>query len=128
MKWLFVMLTLSILLVASPSGTIIQIAYKVPMSNERSETRDFFVDLGSRHGVSIGDTLEISRQFSVLHSLSGQPWHFIRLVVGEATVIANSDFVSLARATKLVDPSRLPATNYHQFMLGDLVSNLRAQN
>lgn len=98
------------------------------MTNEKEPSRDFYVDLGTRQGIKEGDTLEVSRQFPVLYSMSGQPWQLIQLVLGEATVIATGESVSLVRTKRLVDASKLPATNYRQFMVGDVVSNLRAQN
>ena len=106
-------------------GSVIQLTHRVPMaSNDRASTRDFFVDLGARHGVRTGDTLEVSRTIPIWDSINGQFSHTFRLVLGEATVVATSENVSLAREKQLVDPLQLPAMNYHKFMLGDIVSIL----
>ncbi|MBI1861231.1 MAG: hypothetical protein HYR96_09975 [Deltaproteobacteria bacterium] len=110
---------------AAPSGTIVQIAHRLPMSGaEKPLPRDFYVDLGAKHGLKEGDKIQVSRLIPVMQSMSGQPASLVRLPMGEAAVLRVSDFVSLARTTQLVPPSQLPSMNYYQFMLGDTVTSL----
>lgn len=91
---------------------------------EKPLPRDFYVDLGAKHGLKEGDKIQVSRLIPVMQSMSGQPASLVRLPMGEAAVLRVSDFVSLARTTQLVPPSQLPSMNYYQFMLGDTVTSL----
>lgn len=114
---------------ASPVGTIVQIVHRVPMGqNSPAPIREFYVDLGLKHGIKEGETLVVSRTHPVLQAVSGQSAPLIRLSIGEATVVRSSDFVSLARLKRLSDPSTIPNMNYTNFMLGDQVAQLRTEN
>lgn len=121
----FLLFLMSPLAAANPSGTIIQISHRLPMSaSEIKPPRDFYMDLGAKHGVKDGDRIQVSRLVPVMQTMSGQPSHLVQFVLGEATVLKTSDFISLARTLNLVDSKQLPAMNYYQFMLGDSVRSL----
>ncbi len=117
------------LALASQSGTIVQITHRLPLSaNDKAPNRDFYVDLGTKHGLKEGDTVTISRIIPVIQSVSGQPAQLIRLALGDGTVVRTADFVSLVRKKNSIDPSQLPAMNYLNFMLGDQVAQLQSTN
>jgi hypothetical protein len=107
---------------AANPGTLIQVTRRLRMSfNDPVPPKDFFIDLGTRNGVKVGDVFEVSRHLPVNNALSGSPWHLMRIVLGEIRIYAVGESTAVGRAEIEREPSSLPAMDYSVFMVGDEV-------
>jgi hypothetical protein len=79
--------------------------------------RDFYINLGTRHGVRPGDRLLVQRTVSSSDSVSDQSIHLIPVVLGEMLVVAVGETACIAHQDSLA--SALPFFQYPGFMVGD---------
>jgi hypothetical protein len=108
------------ILSGAPAGNIIQLIHRLSLTSEqKSIPRDFFVDLGSHHGMAVGTRLEVTRKIVSENTQSGLPQDFISVPLGEARVLFVGDMVSIAREENLRPASELTVVRYPVFMLGD---------
>lgn len=108
---------------ASPQqGSIIYISRKLKMSSSEPATaKDFYVDLGERQGLKLGDILEVFRVTPVLNGVTGDASNFVRIHLGDIKIILLGEFSSIGRVNAVVDPKDLPVLDHSSFMLGDAV-------
>lgn len=110
------------LLATRENGSIIQVQRKIRMSeSEPVPPKEYFIDLGSRDGVQVGDQMQVFRQLPVVNGQSGGPWHILRVKIGEMRVAFVGETSSLAREVEGRDLASLPPLEYQTFMLGDEV-------
>lgn len=88
--------------------------------------KDFYVDLGTRDGVKVGDVLEVFRMLPVVNSMSGGPWHLMKVTLGDIKLTAVGDSTSIGRIANEREPQSLPSIDYQGFMVGDQVE-MRSQ-
>ena len=121
-------LLIILFLVAVPSfainqGNIIQVARKLRMSyNEPVPPKEYFVDLGERDGVKVGDFVEVYRMVPVVNAMSGGPWHLLKVSLGDMKLVFVGESTSIGRVEIEREPASLPSiVEYQAFMLGDQV-------
>lgn len=90
-------------------------------SSEALPQKDFYVGLGARDGVRVGDTFSVRRAISMSNGQSDANIHLIHVPLGELRVLAVGDTASIARVENVVESSLLPAFQYPGFMVGDEV-------
>jgi hypothetical protein len=106
-----------------PSGTIIQVQRKIRMSDhEPLSPKEYFIDMGSRDGLSEGEVLQVFRYVPVINGQSGGPWHVLRVNIGSLRVAFVGETSSLAREEEGRSLASLPPLEYHTFMMGDEVA------
>jgi hypothetical protein len=121
-KPLLVVLLLSSLGYAA-NGTIIQVSRKLRLSyNESMPPKDYFIDLGTRNGIKVGDVFEVTRQIPVQNSLSEGPWHLMKVTLGDIRVYAVGESTAVGHSDFEREPTALPAMEFQTFMLGDEVA------
>lgn len=107
---------------ASQEGSIIYISRKLKMSStEAASAKDFYVDLGERQGLKLGDILEVFRVKPVLNGVTGDASNFVKIHLGDIKIILLGEFSSIGRVQSVVDPKDLPVLDHAGFMLGDAV-------
>ena len=121
-----VILTLSVFasvsFAAAPDGSIIYITRKLKMSAaEPATAKDYYVDLGERQGLKLGDILEVFRVQPVLNGVTGDASNFVRIRLGDIKIILLGEFSSIGRVQSVADPKELPVLDHPGFMLGDVV-------
>ena len=105
---------------ATPSGSIIQISHKLKMTAEEPlPEKDFYIDLGSRDGVKVGDSFDIFRKLTVTNVPSGGAVDLFKLPFGELKVYLVGDSASVAHITRTPEFKDLPVVDYANVMLGD---------
>lgn len=88
---------------------------------EPTPPRDYYLDLGTRDGLKIGDVLEVSRQVLVGNAMWSGPSHLLRVGLGEVEILAVGETASIARLRAQRAASELPALDFKNFMVGDVV-------
>ena len=107
---------------ATASGTVIQVARRLRMSySEPMPPKDYFIDLGERDGLKVGDTIEAFRYVPVPSRMASGDWHVMRVTLGELKVKQVGESTSVARFEKERELNSLPAMDYQSLMLGDQV-------
>ena len=86
---------------------------------EQTSYRDFYTNVGTRNGVSIGDILEVYRAIPMADPSSTGP--FVEVVLGEVKVLAISEKGSIVRVMGYRSREVLPQMEYSRFMVGDVV-------
>lgn len=90
-------------------------------ANEPASAKDFYVDLGERQGMKLGDILEVFRVKPVLNGVTGDASNFVKIHLGEIKIILLGEFSSIGRINAVTDPKELPVLDHAGFMLGDEV-------
>ena len=123
--WLTLYVTLVCLTLSGPlpgAGSIIQITRALRMSNsEAMAPKDFYLDVGHRHGVKEGDILEVYRWLPVNNVFLGAPYHLVKVMLGEVRITIVEDSTSIARLHRYREAKELPAMESPSIMLGDQV-------
>lgn len=108
---------------AQSNGAIIQVARRLRMSySEPMPPKDYFIDLGQRDGLKVGDVLEVFRYVPVPNRMASGDWHVMKVSVGELIVKQVGESTSVARTERERELNSLPAMEYQSLMLGDQVS------
>lgn len=120
------LLILSILIVTTQSfaatGTIIQVSRRMRMSSlEPLAPKDYFIDLGDRSGVKVGDILEVYRMVPVMNQLTGGAWHLMKVVLGEIKIYMVGESTAVGHLESDRELTSIPVRDYPNFMLGDVV-------
>lgn len=104
------------------TGNVIHVSRQLRMSYlEPMPPKDFFVDLGQRDGVKVGDIVEVFRMIPVVNSMSGGPWHLMRVSLGEMKLVFVGESTSIGRVEVEREPASFPTMEYQSIMLGDQV-------
>jgi hypothetical protein len=104
------------------TGTIIQVARRLRMSySEPLPPKDYFIDLGERDGIKVGDVIEAFRYVPVPNRMASGDWHVMRVSLGDLKVKQVGESTSVARFEKDREINALPAMDYQSLMLGDQV-------
>lgn len=127
MKTLICLFSLAMVLIqptfAQSNGAIIQVARRLRMSySEPMPPKDYFIDLGQRDGLKVGDVLEVFRYVPVPNRMASGDWHVMKVSVGELIVKQVGESTSVARTERERELNSLPAMEYQSLMLGDQVS------
>jgi hypothetical protein len=119
----FVFILVSVSGYASTMGTVIQVARRFRMSySEPMPPKDYFIDLGERDGVKVGDMVEAFRYVPVPNRMASGDWHVMKVVLGELRVKQVGESTSIARFEREREINALPAMEYQSLMLGDQVA------
>jgi len=119
---IFFFLVLATLPSFAASGSILHAARRLRMSSAESlPLKDFYVGLGVRDGVRVGDLFTVRRPVSISNGQSDGNIHLVYVPMGELRVLAVGETASIARSENTVDSSLLPAFQYTGFMVGDEV-------
>jgi len=108
----------------SASGSIIQVTRRLRMSYMESlAPKDYFIDLGHRNGVQVGDILQVYRMVPVMNQLTGGAWHLMKAVLGEVKIYMVGESTCVGHLESDRDLSSIPVHDYPNFMLGDQVES-----
>ncbi|MFM8314874.1 MAG: hypothetical protein ACKOA8_11365 [Deltaproteobacteria bacterium] len=107
---------------ATAMGTIIQVARRLRMSySEPVPPKDYFIDLGERDGLKVGDRVEVYRYVPVPNRMASGDWHVMKVTLGELKIKQVGESTSVARYEREREINSLPAMEYQSLMLGDQV-------
>ena len=107
---------------ATAMGTIIQVARRLRMSySEPVPPKDYFIDLGERDGLKVGDMVEVYRYVPVPNRMASGDWHVMKVTLGELKIKQVGESTSVARYEREREINSLPAMEYQSLMLGDQV-------
>ena len=90
-------------------------------ASEPAAAKGYYVDLGERQGLKLGDILEVFRVQPVLNGVTGDASNFVRIHLGDLKIILLGEYSSIGRVQGLADPKDLPVLDHSTFMLGDIV-------
>lgn len=104
-------------------GSVIQVGRPLAMDSDGPRPpKEYYVNLGSRDGLSPGEVLQVTRQVPVVDAMGGGDWHLLKVVMGEMEVVLVGETASLTRELRVREPAQLPPLDYQTFMVGDKVS------
>lgn len=83
--------------------------------------KDYFIDLGRRHGVHEGSLVQVFRRVDVVNGGTGDPMGPVRVLVGELKVLSLGETTSIGRVEQQRAPNEVPTTDAVTFMVGDEV-------
>lgn len=124
---LVLLATLGILFPVSRDGqaaefVIYSVYQSLNLGNEKEvPQKDFYINMGSLHGVREGSVIEVSRRVSTYDLVSQQLYRDMVFKVGYLKVIHVEPNAAIARLEKLLPPEESPAANPRAIMVGDLV-------
>lgn len=105
------------------NGVIIHATRKLRLSYaEPLPPKDFYVNLGGRHGVRVGDLLTVQRNVSIRDSFSDGTVHVVAVPMGTMRVLSVGETASIGREeTAPASSLPTPALQYSGFLVGDEV-------
>jgi|GEM_PF-1661920 len=108
------------------TGSIIQVSRPVHLSSRQPKAqKQYFIDVGERHGIRQGATLEVYRVIPVLNEMTGSAGPVHRLRIGDLRVVSVSESVAVGEVEQYRAPNELAGAEYLSFMLGDEVQMKR---
>ena len=126
---LFVLIALILIAVphdsifAASDGTIVQVSRKLRMSrNDPVPPQEFYLNIGKRDGLKLGDRLNTYRSLPVVNVLVGEPWDFVKVDLAELRVFLLGESTSVARVVRMKPSTELPGMEHPFIMVGDRVS------
>jgi len=84
--------------------------------------KDFFVNMGARHGVAIGSRLTVYRKLSTYDLLSKKLYRDMMIPIGFLKVIHTENFAAIARLEEMLPEDDLPHVTPGAVLVGDQVS------
>lgn len=126
LKTLLAALTLLALPIATPAQEPDYMVYSVYsgvfMGNPGEIPRkDFFVNMGSKHGLRAGMQLQVLRKTPTYDLLSKKLYRDMTYPIGVLKVIHSEEDASIARLEKMLPDDQTPALSPRAVMVGDLV-------
>lgn len=117
---------LSFIFVADPAlgvGTIIHASRPLRLSyTEPLPPKDFYVNLGVRDGVKLGDRLAVRRNLGVGDAFSDASAHLVPVPLADLQIVAVGETACIARVDPgPAAPAALPSLQYMGPMVGDEV-------
>jgi hypothetical protein len=105
-----------------PSYKVYSVYSGVFMGNPGETPRkDFFVNMGSKHGVKAGTQLQVLRKAPTYDLLSKKLYRDMTYPIGVLKVIYSEEDASIARLEKMLPDDQTPALSPRAVMVGDLV-------
>ncbi len=128
MRWLipfmFYLSFLSFVSIESQaSDFIVYSVYRgLNLGNEsEKQEKDYYINMGSSHGVREGNILQILRKSPTFDLLSEQYYRDVIFPIAWVKVIHSEKFASIARLEKILPENQTPAISPRAIMVGDLV-------
>ena len=101
---------------------VVAVGPRFRMSNQEPlPPKDYYVDLGRRDGLKEGDALTVYREVVPMHGQLGLLQYPVRVLIGEAVVMAVGEKGSFVRQANAKPAGALPFSEFPSFMLGDEV-------
>jgi len=92
------------------------------MGNEGEVTqKDFYINMGQRHGLKSGVVLNVYRQISTYDVISKKLYRDITFPIAKVKVIHVEDKAAVARLDQLLPLESTPAQIPRSIMVGDIV-------
>lgn len=107
---------------------VIEVRKRLAMSNSEKNYKEFFINGGSRHGLSEGKWVSVERRVPVHDPFLNSSIGDMYVPVGELELIKVTSDLSVARLLEIKDPYFRPILEFDAIMLGDRLdlSTLRA--
>jgi hypothetical protein len=96
-----------------------------PMADGEAIIKDFYVNLGTNHGVKAGSTLIAFREVTTADNLAQKSAAKVRFPVARLKVIHSEASAAVARLLEMLPAKETPASGYTNVMVGDLVELTR---
>jgi len=105
------------------NGVIVHAARKLRLSYaEPIPPKDFYVNLGGRHGVKPGDLLTVQRNVSIRDGFSDGTVHMVAVPLGSLRVLSVGETAFIGREeTAPASSIPTPSLQYTGFLVGDEV-------
>ncbi len=107
--------------VRADTTQVVNVRRNITMSDTDPVYKDFYINGGTNSGFKKGQTLVASRKINVRDSAGSSTIGEMTVPVGELTVIAVYEKVTVARESKLFDRKDLPMLEQKAIMTGDLI-------
>jgi hypothetical protein len=101
--------------------TIFDIRRNLPLKENETVYRDYYVNLGADEGVKEGAILSVYRRVPVTDIYRNKTHADLVVPIGHMKVILAQKSMSVAREASLVDQAQIPVVQYEKIMLGDRV-------
>lgn len=103
-------------------GVIFHVSRKLRLEKEEPiAPKEFYIDLGEKQGVQIGDIFKVYREMVMVDDKTGDASSLMRVELGDLKVIFVGDYDAIGRIERVVDPKQLPNLDYSSILLGDRV-------
>lgn len=104
------------------NGTIVHASRKLRFSyTEALPLKDFYINLGARDGVHVGDKLTVQRIVAVRDGFNDGKIHTVPVPMGMIQIVAVGETSAIGREESSTPAASLPAFQYIGFMVGDEV-------
>lgn len=107
--------------VRADTTQVVNVRRNITISDTDPVYKDFYINGGTNSGFKKGQTLVASRKINVRDSAGSSTIGEMTVPVGELTVIAVYEKVTVARESKLFDRKDLPMLEQKAIMTGDLI-------
>lgn len=88
---------------------------------EPQPPKDFYVNMGSRDGVKVGDRLKVTRLLSLSDGFSDGAVLLVPVVLGTLQIVTVGETAAIGREDAPSPVNTLPGLQYTGFMVGDEV-------
>ncbi len=112
---------------AAPSDFVVYGVYtglNMGFANEIPK-KDFYVNLGLKHGVRIGTSLEVMRKVATYDAIGKKLYKDMVFPIARIKVIHSEDNASIARMEAMIPEERAPASTPRAILVGDMVRTVR---
>lgn len=128
--WWALLFTLSLLpksINAAPSDFVVYGVYTALNMGFPNEVpkKDFYVNLGLKHGVKIGTTLEVLRKVATYDAIGKKLYKDMLYPIAKIKIIHTEDNASIARLETLSPEDRTPASTPRAILVGDMVRTVQ---
>lgn len=105
----------------NPEGSLVSVSYPFALSSkDPAPERDYFLDIGTQHGLHSGDTVEVLRRV-ISNSISGTGYLEMQLKIADLRVISIGQDMAIARLVPTAANPDFPYQTYKKPMIGDAV-------
>lgn len=103
-------------------GVIFHVSRKLRIEkDEPVAPKDYYIDLGAKQGIRIGDTFKAYREMLMVDDKTGDGNSLMRVELAEIKIMFIGEFDSIGRIERAVDKKDLPSLDYATILLGDRV-------
>lgn len=104
------------------SGSILHASRRLRMSvTEPLPAKDFYLNLGARDGLRVGDKLTVQRTVAVRDLYQDGKVHLIPVLLGSLQIIAVGQTAAIGREESMTPAASLPGFQHMGFQVGDEV-------
>lgn len=93
----------------------------LPLNSSQPVLRDYYINMGSQQGVSVGSLVNVIRRTPVIDIYRNKTQGDLLIQIGRLRIIHVEKTMSVGRIEKEADTRQIPVVQFEKVMLGDRV-------